>query len=509
MSVLDAMREASAALVQAELDLKYKTDIKLWAKDKLGFHLWSKQEEIAKALLRYRRVAVKSGHGVGKSFVASVIIAWWVDTHKDVDSVAVTSAPTQPQLDIIWGYLRDHHRLAGASTVGPNETPPGLLGRITLDNDWKNDLDSQRAYGRKPANTNIHAFQGVHRRQGVLAVLDESCGIPESIFTAVDAITTGRYDACLAIGNPDDINTPFGEIWKTNDESWHKITINSYDSPNITGEEFPEDASGGLVTLEWIESRKRAWGEDSPRFKSKVLGEFTMEGTNALFSEGTLTAGRMTDIPEAQDCRPNLGVDVARMGEDYSVLYANWNGRLRLIDKWSKTDAAETTARIIKWAFELNAKEVRIDGVGLGGPIVDFVARGSENRFSTIGIVGNAASPDLDKWINARAYYYDTMREDMRNGRIDMDDADKDLNKELSELEYHFRNQRNALQIMSKEEIRLKTGKSPDFADAALYASLDPGIDPTDPVNQASPGETIEIAAEEFLFQHESMISPF
>lgn len=497
MSILDAMRQASAELVQQELDHKYKTDIKLWAKDKLGFHLWSKQVEIANALLKYRRVAVKSGHGVGKSFVASIIIAWWVDTHKDVDSVAVTSAPTQPQLDIIWGYLRDHHREAS------------FLGRITLDNDWKSDLDSQRAYGRKPANTNIHAFQGVHRRQGVLAVLDEGCGIPESIFTAVDAITTGRYDACLCVGNPDDINTPFGNIWKSNDDSWHKITINSYDSPNITGEDFPEEASGGLVTLEWIESRKKAWGEESPRFKSKVLGEFSVDGTNTLFSEGTLAIGRATEHLPKQDSRPVLGVDVARMGEDYSVLYSFHDGRLRLIDKWAKASAVETTAKIIHWAFELNAREVRIDGVGLGGPIVDFVTRDSQNRFVTIGIVGNAASPDLDKWINARAYFYDTMRENMRNGHIDIDDADQDLSNELGELEYHFRNARNALQVASKEEIRLKTGKSPDYADAALYACSDLLIDPTDPVNQAKPGETIDVAAEDFLFAHESSISPF
>lgn len=497
MSILDAMRSASEAIAQQELNQRYKYDIALWAKDKLGYTLWSKQIEIAKALIKYRRVAVKSGHGVGKSMVASVILAWWVDTRQDVDSLAVTTAPTQNQLDIIWEYTRDHHRKAE------------LLGRITLDNEWKNDLDMQRAFGRKPANTNIHAFQGQHRRQGVLALMDESCGIPESIFTAVDAITTGRYDAALAIGNPDDINTPFGEIWKSDDPSWHKITINSYDSPNITGEDFPEEASGGLVTLEWIESRKRAWGEDSPRFKSKVLGEFSMDGTNSLFSEGTLTTGRTTTHLPAQDSRPILGVDVARMGEDYSVIYSYHDGRLRLVDKWAKADATETTARIVRWAFELNAKEVRIDGVGLGGPIQDFVTRDSENRFVTIGIVGNAASPDLDKWINARAYYYDTMREDMRNGKIDIDDADKDLSDELGDLEYHFRNARNALQVASKEEIRLKTGKSPDFADAALYACLDPGIDVTDPVNQARPGDTIDVAAEEFLFQHETQISPW
>jgi hypothetical protein len=196
------------------------------------------------------------------------------------------------------------------------------------------------------------------------------------------------------------------------------------------------------------------------------------------------------------------------MGSDATVVYANWGGRLRLIDKWVKTDAAETTARIIDWAFKLNAKEVRIDGVGLGGPIVDFVAKGSENRFVTIGIVGNAASPDLDKWLNARAYYYDTMREHMRNGKIDLDDADTTLAKELGELEYHFKNARNSLQIASKEEIRLKTGKSPDYADAALYACLDPGIDVTDPANHARPGDTIEMAAEDFLAEMESQISP-
>ena len=496
MSIFDAMRKASKELEQAALNERYKTDIALWAKDKLGYTLWSKQVLIAEALLKYRRVAVKSGHGVGKSMVASVIIAWWVDTRRDLDSIAVTTAPTQPQLGIIWEYLRDH-KIKGH-----------LIGDISLDNEWKNDLKVQRAFGRKPSNTNEHAFQGVHRRNGVLAVLDESCGIPETIFTAVDAITTGKWDHCLAIGNPDDVNTPFGKIWKENDDSWHRMTINSYDSPNITGEDFPEEASGGLVTLEWIEARKKAWGEDSPRFRSKVLGEFSMDGTNALFPEGALSMGRMTELAHKQDSKPRLGVDVARMGGDYTVVYIFQDGVLRFLDKWNKTTLTETAARVVTLAHDNYVDEVRIDAVGIGAGVYEMVANKSEGRFETIGIVGNAASDDNDKWKNRRAQMYDTLREDMLNGRVDIDEEDTALIKELGDLEYHFKNTRSALQVASKEEIRAKIGKSPDFADAAAYAQMELGFDPREAVHKMEAGTQFETLPEEFLHAYESQISP-
>lgn len=497
MSIFDAMRAASAELEQAALNERYKTDIALWAKDKLGYTLWSKQIEIANALLKYRRVAVKSGHGVGKSFVASIIIAWWVDTRKNVDSLAVSTAPVQDQLSIIWGYLRDHHNKGN------------LTGRITLENDWRGDDESSRAEGRKPSNTNQHAFQGRHRRQGVLAVMDESCGIPETIFTGVSAITTGKYDMALAIGNPDDINTPFGNIWKNNSQTWHKMTLNSYDSPNITGEPFPEEDSGGLVTREWIETMKLEWGEDSPMFKSKVLGEFSESSTSTLFTVGTLSIGRYTELDIKQESKPRLGVDVARMGDDSTVVYKFQDGVLRFLAKWSKTDTVETANRIVQLAFEEDACEVRIDGVGLGAGVYDQVAARSEGRFETIGIIGNAASSDIDKWINTRAEMYDEVRRRMFQGQIDMDGEDVPLNKELGSLEYHFKNSRSSLQIASKEEIRKKTGKSPDFADAAMYAAMDLKIDPTDPVAKLRPGDEYSVSLDEMFADMEMQISIF
>jgi hypothetical protein len=103
---------------------------------------------------------------------------------------------------------------------------------------------------------------------------------------------------------------------------------------------------------------------------------------------------------------------------------------------------------------------------------------------------------------------YDTIRERMLNGGIDIDEDDRDMIDELGDLEYHFKNSRSVLQVASKEEIRAKTGKSPDFADAAAYAAMDLSIDPTDPVSKLRPGDEYEISLAEMFSEMESIISP-
>jgi hypothetical protein len=497
VSFTDALLDAARELELAAKNEVYKTDIRLWAKDKLGYTLWNKQVEIAEALIEHHRVVVKSGHGVGKSFTASVIMAWFIDTRRHEDALAVSTAPTQPQLGIIWEYLRDHHRKGK------------LFGRVSLDNDYRGDDDSIRGMGRKPSNTNEHAFQGQHRRNGVFAVIDEACGVPESLFTGVDVITTGKYDYCLAVGNPDDVMTPFGRIFTQDDPTWHKMTISSLDSPNFTGEDFPEEAKGGLVTPEWVEGRKLVWGEDSPRFRSKVLGEFSLDGAeNTLFSQLTLAKGMDAAIQPSTETTPVLGCDVARFGSDFSAVYSNHDGLLRLEGQWSKADTVDTAYRIHDIAVRTGAKEVRVDGVGIGAGVYDQLLRLCEGYYTVVGMVGNAASPDLQKWANARAFWYDTMREKMAQSKVDMDDADKLLKEELEGIQYFFTN-RGGIQIESKDDMKKRGVKSPDFADAAMYACADILIDPNDPVNQLAPGQEFELGLEDMLAQMEIQISPY
>ena len=51
------------------------------AKDILRVELWSKQEEVLSALFENRRVAVKSGNGLGKGYCAAVAVLWFLYCH--------------------------------------------------------------------------------------------------------------------------------------------------------------------------------------------------------------------------------------------------------------------------------------------------------------------------------------------------------------------------------------------------------------------------------------------
>jgi hypothetical protein len=327
----------------------YKHDIALWAKERLGLTLWSKQIQIARAIITHKKVAVKSCHGSGKSYFASILVAWWVDTRYGSESVVVSTAPTYEQVNkILWRYIRQHH------AKGDGKTP--LMGNVTQTDEWKDAKGEVLAWGRKPADTNSQGFQGVHSSGGVLAVIDEACGVNETIFTGVEAITTGSLDRILAIANPDIPQSEFGRIFLKNDPSWHKITISAFDTPNFTGEDMPEIAKQGLVSVAWVEEKKFSWGEDSPRYKSKILGEFTTDAGNTLFTMETLNRGHTTELELVTEDPPRLGVDVARFGEDFSVAYMYHQGQLRFVKKWSKTDSVESARIIRDLAWDLGCK---------------------------------------------------------------------------------------------------------------------------------------------------------
>jgi hypothetical protein len=110
---------------------------------------------------------------------------------------------------ILWRYMGNAHRKAG------------LSGRITLDAKWYigNELV---AYGRKPADYDPAAFQGI--RALVLVIIDEAGGVPKSIFDAVDALAANVDARVVAVGNPDDPASHFATICKPG-SGWHVETI--------------------------------------------------------------------------------------------------------------------------------------------------------------------------------------------------------------------------------------------------------------------------------------------
>src|SRR3990172_6637359 len=70
----------------------YSLNPVLWVKDRLKEFLWSKQKEIMYSVRDYRETSVQSCHGIGKSWIAARVVAWWIDSHPPGEAIAVTSA---------------------------------------------------------------------------------------------------------------------------------------------------------------------------------------------------------------------------------------------------------------------------------------------------------------------------------------------------------------------------------------------------------------------------------
>ena len=231
----------------------------------------------------------------------------------------------------------------------------------------------------------------------------------------------------------------------------------------------------GLTSVDWVDHKKRAWGEDSARYKAKVLGEFPDEADNTFFPQNVLDVAFDTVIEADGAVRPVLGLDVARFGSDENVLYENVGGRVRKVDAWSKLDLIDTARRVHGHAQRVGASVVNIDVNGVGGGVVDSLVRldeFSDAVYSVGAINGSTASPDPTRWLNARAWHYDTFREMMSDGRLDLDYDDDGLREELISQTYKF-SPRGSIQMTSKDEMKKSGLSSPDSLDAAILASID------------------------------------
>ena len=236
----------------------------------LSEELWSKQREIAEAVRDHRHVAVRSAHDTGKSFIAARIAAWWLSVHEPGEAFVVTTAPTFAQVRaILWREIHRAH-LRGHLPGRVNQTEWWIDGEIV-------------AYGRKPADYDDHAFQGIHARY-VLVILDEACGIPRSLWTAVETLATNEHSRVLAIGNPDSPLSQFRRVCEDG-SGWHVIHVDGLASPNFSDEPVSDSLRELLLSRTWVEERRDDWGEDSALWSSKVRGRFPAVPVGQVYKE--------------------------------------------------------------------------------------------------------------------------------------------------------------------------------------------------------------------------------
>ena len=446
----------------------YRANPGAWVADKLGEHLWSKQVAIAESVRDTRRTAVQSCHGVGKSFVASRLTAWWLDVHPPGQARVVTTAPTGDQVKaILWAEIN------GAAAKARARGNP-FVG-IVNQTEWM--LDNQLvAFGRKPSDYNEHAFQGIHAKY-VLVIIDEACGVHKQFWTAANSIATGEHCRILAIGNPDDPGSYFATVCAGGD--WNLIEISAFDSPNFTGEPVPDALAEILVGTTYVEEIRRDYGEESPTYISKVTGQFPKDAADGVVRLSKLRAcclpPNMPHPPERLT-PVELGIDLGAGGDQTCIrerrgilVGREWTTRSR--------DSEEVVDLIVEAIRTTGATAAKVDVIGIGWGVVGSLRRrkaNGEHNCQIIGVNVGEGSTRPERYARLRSQVWwevgRALSEDRGWDLSQLDPADRErLITQLTAPRYTHDAARRIV-VEKKEDTKARLGRSPDNADALLLA---------------------------------------
>lgn len=412
--------------------------------------LWDKLIEVNNSVVNHRRTIVPSGHGVGKSWDLGRLALWFLFCF--YPAKVITTAPTWPQVEnILWSEIKHAYNTCQFPLGGRM-----LSTDLKIEDDWfavgfsTTGKASEREYGATK-------FQGYHS-ENLLILLDEGPGVESSIWIAAETLITGDNNRIVAIGNPTSPTGPFFEACKS--PLWNKVNISCFDHPNVKEGKI---IIPGAVTKEWIEERRQEWGEDSPLWIAKVLGEHPAEGSDTLIPLSWLEACVGLDLPS--DGEKRLGVDVARYGGDMTVLARIYGQVVQPLEAVNKKDTNWTSGRVKVLNLTDKFTAIAVDDTGVGGGVTDAL----EDDGIDVDAMNFGASPMDSTFENLKAEIYWNLREDIRNKAISLPD-DKELINQLASIKYGY-TRKGKIKIESKDDMKNRGLKSPDKADALAIAN--------------------------------------
>lgn len=394
----------------------------------------------ARDITKTFRLAVASGHGVGKTALVSWLNHWFVALHPHPQSV--TTANTMNQL------------------IGKTWRELAFWSNMSVIEHWF-DWTATRFTHADPQHrktwyaqavpwsaNNTEAFAGLHARD-VMVIFDEASAIDDVIWEVTEGAMTTPGAIWLAFGNPTRNTGRFRHCFPGGDfaHRWQSFKVDSRTAKMANKAQLDE----------WVED----YGEDSDFVRVRVRGEFP-RASSAQFISSELVTECMKRQIEGYEHEPIVvGVDVARFGDDQTVIPVRQGLKVLGMHKFRGKDNVEVARLAVGIRDEYDADAIFVDGVGLGAGVVDVLR--DMNIPNVFDVVVSEKAQDFEKYSNKRAELWGRMRDWLMRGASLPDD--KELRAHLTGLEYGY-NTKMQIQLEKKTDMKKRGLESPDCADA-------------------------------------------
>lgn len=416
------------------------------------------QDDVLKAFPHNQRLAMKASKGVGKTALLAWI-CWNFLLTRSFPLIAATSITADTLSDTLWAEMARWHNKS------PMLKEMFTWTKTRIFNKNKDHSESwfmtARPWSRSADSTQQgNTLAGLHADH-IMFILDESGGIPDAVMAAAEAALSSCIEGHIVqAGNPTHLEGPLYRACTTERRLWHVTEISS-DPDN------PKRST--RVSAQWAQEQIEKYGKDNPWVLVNVFGQFPPASMNALIGPDEVEESmkRYYRPQEYNSSARILGIDVAREGDDSSVMFPRQGLQAFTPSIYRNIDGnqgANLAAR--KW-MDWEADACFIDNTGgFGASWIDNLRR---LGYSPIGVHFSEKASD-PQYFNKRTEMMFECVQWIKNGGALPNIPE--LKASLTQTTYTFKGDK--LIIEPKEVIKMKLGYSPDILDAFMLGFASP-----------------------------------
>ncbi len=450
------------ASLEALIDV-YWDDPVAFAEDMLSFDPDEWQRTAMMDVAHHPRTSIRSGQGVGKTAFEAALVIWFLCCRPNPK--VICTAPTRQQLhDVLWAEVAKWlEKSKVKNLLRWTKTKIYMVGH------------EERWFATARTATKPENMQGFHEDY-MLFIVDEASGVADPIMEAILGTLSGPENKLLMCGNPTRTSGVFYDSHNRDRDKFRTHKVSSLDSKRTSKEN--------------IQMLINKYGAESDVVRVRVYGEFPKAEADSFIALELVELAAGNTVQPIGDTL-HLGVDVARFGNDETVIVPRIGMKVFPLQCYQKQDTMVTAGWCINTAKDflrlypqLSSVKLKVDDSGVGGGVVDRLNEVIREEGLTnweVIPVNNGARPTGNEeehyenlgtecWAMLRSLLQENLSKHLQ-GELNAIELPNDerLITQLTQRKYRMTS-RGKIALERKEDMKKRGLDSPDRADAVVLA---------------------------------------